>query len=195
MSSILDGELWARARAGDADALGGLFRRHAGAIHGYCFRRTGDWAQAEDLTSVTFLEAWRRRNVELEDEAVLPWLYGVATNVLRNSARSVRRYQAAIARIPAPPTPRDPSDDIMVRLSAEEEVRAMHLLLQQLPRHEQDVIALVHWQDLTIAEAAIAVGVSDSTVRSQLSRAHTRLRQLATEANHRERRGAIDEPA
>ncbi|MCP9487145.1 MAG: hypothetical protein MSC30_14950, partial [Gaiellaceae bacterium MAG52_C11] len=56
-----DAVLWRRARVGDADAFGLLFERHSDAIYNYCFRRIGDWAIAEDLLSVVFLEAWRRR--------------------------------------------------------------------------------------------------------------------------------------
>ncbi len=93
-----DSILWARSRAGDADAFGLLFERHAKAIYNYCFRRTGDWALAEDLLSVVFLEAWRRRRKELEPGKVLPWLYGIATNVVRNQRRSQRRFAGALRR-------------------------------------------------------------------------------------------------
>ena len=85
-----DSELWTRARGEDRQAFADLFERHAQAIYNYCFRRVGNWASAEDLTSVVFLEAWRRRSVELPEGMVLPWLYGVATNVVRNANRSRR---------------------------------------------------------------------------------------------------------
>ena len=75
--------------------FGLLFERHARAIYN-CFRRTADWAVAEDLTSIVFLEAWRRRERELLPEKVLPWLYGIATNVIRNRRRSLRRHAAAL---------------------------------------------------------------------------------------------------
>src|SRR5690348_17868946 len=52
---------WQQAREGHASAFGVLFERHAGRIYNYCFRRTGDWALAEDLTSTTFVLAWRSR--------------------------------------------------------------------------------------------------------------------------------------
>src|SRR5437762_4966461 len=85
----------------DAAAFGDLFERHANAIYNYCFRRVGNWATAEDLLSVVFLEAWRRRDKQLPPDKVLPWLYGIATNVVRNQRRSERRYAAALRRVPA----------------------------------------------------------------------------------------------
>lgn len=57
-----DGQLW-RAASADPQAFGELFERHARAVFAFCARRTGDLALAEDLTSVVFLEAWRRRSV------------------------------------------------------------------------------------------------------------------------------------
>ena len=67
MGQATDGDLWRRAVDGEPDAFGVLFERHAQAVYNYLFRRTADWALAEDLTSVVFLEAWRRRtDVRLE---------------------------------------------------------------------------------------------------------------------------------
>ena len=95
-----DADLWGRSRAGDRDAFGALFERYATLIYNYCFRRVGSWSTAEDLLSVVFLEAWRRRDKELPPDKVLPWLYGIATNVVRNQRRSERRFAAALSGCP-----------------------------------------------------------------------------------------------
>src|SRR5436853_6689783 len=57
VSELPDRVLWGRAHDGDIAAFGVLFERHASLIYNYCFRRTADWALAEDLTSATFLLA------------------------------------------------------------------------------------------------------------------------------------------
>jgi DNA-directed RNA polymerase specialized sigma24 family protein len=56
-----DTELWQRAAAGDRAAFGELFERHVAAVWNHAYRLTAPWAQAEDLTSSTFLLAWRKR--------------------------------------------------------------------------------------------------------------------------------------
>ncbi|REE98328.1 RNA polymerase sigma factor [Thermomonospora umbrina] len=173
-----DAELWHRARDGDRTAFGTLFDRHSRAIYNYCFRRTADWSAAEDLTSVVFLETWRRRaHVRMEGDSMLPWLYGVATHVVHNHRRSLRRHRAALDRLPRPPDPSDGADDAAERLDAERRMRRVMATIRRLPRRDQEVLALCVWEGLGYAEAAEALGVAVGTVRSRLARARERLRE------------------
>lgn len=181
-----DGMLCRRAALGDADAFGSLFERHADAIYNYCFRRIGDWATAEDLLSVVFLEAWRRRDKELPPDKVLPWLYGIATNVVRNQRRSRRRFAAALQRLPQPRVEQTMSDGVGERLDDERQMKQVLALLAQLPQREQEVFALCAWFDLSYDDAAVALAIPVGTVRSRLSRARARLRELATGFGHEE---------
>ena len=186
MSDPSDDELWARAGAGDVEAFGILFDRHSTTVYNYCFRRIGDWALAEDLTSVVFLETWRRRDTPLPAGKVLPWLYGVATNVVRNARRSLRRYDSALRRLPARDADADFVEDAADRLDAERDMRAALRHLAGLPRREQDVFVLCTWQGLGYEDAALALGIPVGTVRSRLSRARTRLRELQSASGHEE---------
>jgi RNA polymerase sigma factor (sigma-70 family) len=175
---VSDRELWRRASLDEPAAFGVLFERHARAIYNYCFRRTADWALAEDLTSLVFLEAWRRREaVLLQSDSALPWLYGVATNVLRNRRRSQRRHHAALARVPREHSI-DFADDVDGRLDDERRMRTTLHAVAKLPRREQDVLALCAWAELSYEEAAVALDLPVGTVRSRLSRARARLREL-----------------
>jgi RNA polymerase sigma-70 factor (ECF subfamily) len=167
-------QLWERARQGDDDAFGALFDLYSPAIYGYCFRRTADQALAEDLMSVVFLEAWRRHR-DVSPERVLPWLYGVATNVLRNQWRSTRRYRDALRRVPVADRENDFVDDLAERLDAERRMREILATVRTLPEPEQEVLALCIWQGLTSGEVAQALGVSEGTVRSRLHRARAHL--------------------
>jgi RNA polymerase sigma-70 factor (ECF subfamily) len=182
MADLTDAALWQRAAAGNTDAFGTIFERHATTVYNYCFRRTGDWAQAEELTAIVFLEAWRRRTqVVLERDDAIPWLLGVATNVLRNLRRSQRRHRAALERLPRERVA-DFAGDVDDRLDDERRMRAALRALEKLPRPDQDVLALCVWEELTYEEASLALGVPVGTVRSRLSRARGRLRELS--ANH-----------
>jgi len=174
--------LWQQAREGHAAAFGVLFERHASRIYNYCFRRTGDWALAEDLTSATFLLAWRsHRRAPLQAESALPLLYGVATNVLRNQRRSLRRGNEAFARLPPERAEEaDFADAASTRLDDRALMRQLLRLVARLPRREQDAIALCDWSGLSYEDAALALGVPIGTVRSRLARGRARLRELAS---------------
>jgi RNA polymerase sigma factor (sigma-70 family) len=183
-----DASLWARSRSGDSEAFGLLFERHAKAIYNYCFRRLGDWAAAEDTLSVVFLEAWRRREKELPEDKVLAWLYGVATNVLRNRRRSERRFAAALRRMPGSQPEANFAERSNERLDDEQQMYHALDLLAQLPRREQDVFVLCAWMELTYEDAALALDISMGTVRSRLSRARQRMRELDPACGHEEGR-------
>src|SRR5215470_9778544 len=106
--------LRARVRAGDHAAFAELFDADVGAVYAYAVRQTGDRAAAEDVVSLTFLEAWRLRERLLPEGGPLrPWLFGIATNVLRNTARAARRHRAAVERLPAGGTEPDFSDALV----------------------------------------------------------------------------------
>lgn len=181
---LSDGDLWFRAaRERDGEAFGQLFERHAGAVYTHCFRRTGSWPVAEDLTSVVFLEAWRkRRDVRLAGQSILPWLLAVANNATRNAERSLRRHQRLIARLPEAESVPDIAEDAAKRADEERAMRLILSALRELSEPERDVLALVDWAGLSYAEAAAALGIPAGTIRPRLARARQQLREHAAGA-------------
>ena len=157
-----------------------VFNAHLDAIYNYCYRRTGSWSAAEDLSSTVFLEVWRhhRRVVEV-DGSVLPWIYGVATNVCRNHHRSLRRLGVALTRVHLTEVPAaSGSEDVIDRLDAERRATRALEQLDQLPQADQDVFVLVCWEELSYAAAAEALGIPIGTVRSRLARVRRILRLI-----------------
>jgi RNA polymerase sigma factor (sigma-70 family) len=194
-----DLELWSRAADGDGEAFGALFDRHARSVYNHCFRRTADWSAAEDLTSVVFLEAWRRRRqVRISSDSLLPWLLGVANNALRNRSRSLRRHQAAIGRLPSMNSVRDPAEEVAGRIDDERQMHDILTVVNRLPSADREVLTLCVWSGLSYEDAAVALNIPVGTVRSRLSRARARMKKLSgaeleSESGHRrsERRMAL----
>lgn len=185
MDDSSDLELWAAAAEGDETSFGALFVRHGPAIYNFCGRRTADWLLAEDLTSMVFLEAWRRRSeVEMTRDSALPWLYGVALNVLRNHRRADRRQQEMLLRSVVPTDRPDFSDDVVGRIDDERRMRRVLSVVARLPEIEQEVLALCIWEGLSYEQAAIALNIPVGTVRSRLFRARVHLRELSTRGGH-----------
>jgi RNA polymerase sigma factor (sigma-70 family) len=171
-----DGELWRRARQGEAECFGVLFDRHGEAVRAFCARRTGSTDAADDLVSIVFLEAWRRRGeVELIDSNALPWLYGIARRTIQHRWRTALRHRRALDRLaPASATP-DHADEVAGRLDDERHLARLRAAFERLRPPDRDVLVLCVWQGLTYAEASVALGVPVGTVRSRLSRARSRL--------------------
>lgn len=175
-----DRELWQRVRKDDREAFAFLFERYADSVYNYCFRRSGDWAAAEDIVSSVFVEAWRRRadlEITSESERLLPWLLGVATNQLRSRNRSASRLARALLREQSR-TNREESDfadDAVGRMAEEQRMRAVLASVRSLPRAEQEALALYAWAGLSYDEVAVALEIPVGTVRSRLSRARHRL--------------------
>ena len=175
----MEPSLRSRVRDGDPDAFGALFDDHARAVHNLGYRLTGSAHEAEEIVSLTFLEAWRlRAGVEPDGESLRPWLLGIAVNVVRNYARASRRHRAAMARLPAPAPVPDFADELAGRIDDAARLAVVRAAFGRLRPAEQDVIALCVWSGLDYAAAAAALGVPVGTVRSRLSRARRRLREL-----------------
>ncbi|MEV6592194.1 RNA polymerase sigma factor [Streptomyces acidicola] len=179
----MDTNLRKRVRAGDHDAFGELFDAYARSVYNHAYRLTGEWSSAEDVVSLTFLDAWRLRDRVDEDGGSLrPWLLGIATNVTRNTRRAARRHSAALARLPRDGTVDDFADEIAGRLDDSAQLTLVRTALTKLRRADREVLALCVWSGLDYAAAAEALGVPVGTVRSRLSRARTKLAKHVRDA-------------
>ncbi len=135
----------------------------------YFARRVTPHEDAADCTSETLLVMWRHQsrlpgNVD-ERRA---WAYGIARKVLANYHRGrARRAKVdlalrAAAALPAPPVP----DEAFVAAEA----------LNLLNSRDQELIRLIIWEDLSLADAARVLGIRAGTARTRYSRALARLR-------------------
>ena len=172
-----DAELMARS-IDERESFAVLFDRHAAAVHRYLGRRVGELA--DDLLSETFLVAFRRRAayraVHLE---VRPWLFGIATNVLRGHVRTEQRRYRALARAAAEPETRpDDPDEAADRLDAEALRGALADALAGLKQRDRDVLLLFAWGQLGYEEIAAVLDVPVGTVRSRLNRARRQTRAV-----------------
>ena len=134
--------LWTRTRAfarSIAESYGPLRR--------WAHHRGITGADADDVVAEVFTIAWRRFD-DIPADAPVPWLYGVARNVVRNHRRGEqRRARLALAPPPAPlmPPPDEPSDTDAVMLRA---------ALDALSDDDREILRLVAWDGLEPGEAA-----------------------------------------
>jgi len=184
----MDHALGQRIRDGDPEAFGRLFDDHAQTVYRHALRVSGDRSVAEDVVSLTYLEAWRiRRRVRPDSDDLLPWLLAIATNVQRNVARAARRHRAALDRLPERGTTPDFAHEVVDQMADNEQLRAVRSVLPRLRRTDREVFTLCVWSGLDYATTAEVLGIPVGTVRSRLSRARARLRELVAQELKRTR--------
>lgn len=164
-----------------------VFDRHGATIYRYLRRRVGT-ALAEDLAAETFARAFRARHTfDPRGESALPWLFGIAANLLRMHRRAEERRLRAYARAAEHGAQPSPSADSDRRLDAVALRPALADALAGLPAGQRDVLLLHAWARLSHEEIAAALEISAGTVRSRLHRARThvqeRLARSGNEAN------------
>lgn len=141
----------------------------------YFERRVGEGGA--DILSELMATAWRRNSdLRTDHEQARMWLFGIARNLLRNSARSnVRQARLANAlRDSVPSTGPDTAEQFAIRDA-----------VQRLDPGLGEIVTLVRWEGLTIAEAGQLQGVPASTVRGRYQRAKEALRKALSEQRSR----------
>ena len=148
-----------------------LFEQAYPALRRYALHRGLTGPDADDLVAATLEIAWRR----LEDvpaQEPLPWLYGVARNLLHSHRRQSRRRDAVVSRL----------SDMRGRLTSAEpgepgelDPGALRRALAGLSEADQELLKLVAWDGLSPAQAADVVGCSAAAARTRLHRARSRL--------------------
>lgn len=163
------------------DGLAGLYDRHAAALFSYCARRVGP-DLAEDIVASTFLTAHERRHRYDPSRPPLPWLYGIATNLLRRHRRDeVRAYRALVRTGVDPLTgvhavADEPAQRAAERTDDAARARRIAGVLLDLPVRQRDVLLLFAVGQLRYGEIAEAMDIPVGSVRSALHRARTTLR-------------------
>lgn len=156
-----------------------LYDRHAPAVYRYVAQRLGDHV-AEDVMSETFLVAFERRgSFDLAVRDARPWLFGIATRLMRKHSRleavAWRGLSTTIAERVAP----DLIELAGARIDATRLIRRLAKALRGLSDPDRDTLLLYAWADLDYAQIAQATNVPIGTVRSRLNRARRIIRHAA----------------
>ncbi|MCW2924974.1 MAG: polymerase, sigma-24 subunit, subfamily [Thermoleophilia bacterium] len=165
-----DAELIARS-FDDPRAFMPLVDRHRRVLFGYLARRVGR-DLAEDITSETFTRAFaQRRRFDQERDDARPWLFGIATNLLRNNARSEVRQLRAYTRHGVEDRTFDDHAGSDARLDAVSQTPALAAALAALKAGDREALLMFAWNDMSYEDIALALDIPVGTVRSRLNRA------------------------
>ena len=150
-----------------------LFEEHADAMRSYCIRRLERHA-VDDAVADVFAIAWRRWDKVPTDDGALPYLYGVARNVVRNHQRAARRHARLATRarsVAAVGTQTGPEAQVVVR----QEERIVLEAMEQLRPADQELLRLRAWEELSRHDIAATLDISPGAVDMRLNRAMKRM--------------------
>ena len=156
-----------------------LYDKYSRMVYRYAAARAGD-SVAEDVMAETFLVAFEsRESFDPQWEDARPWLFGIATNLLRRHHRTEARRLRAFAKAAGRAAHDDGPDRVAERLDAAAATAGIAAALRGLTSADRECLLLYAWADLTYEGIAIATGVPIGTVRSRLNRARRVLRDAA----------------
>jgi RNA polymerase sigma-70 factor (ECF subfamily) len=148
-----------------------IFERHYRRVYAFLARRVGR-SLADDLAAETFVRAFERRSsYDTSVERAIPWLFGIAVNLLAHHRRSEARQLRALASLAAANAGADDDD----RLDGDAAARLV-AALERLDDYDRDVVLLYAWGELSYEEIGRTLAIPTGTVRSRLSRARRKLR-------------------
>lgn len=166
----------------DPDAFEVFYREHVYAIERFIARRVGDRDLAADLTADVFVAAIESAASYRRDAGTpVAWVFGIAQLVVASRLRRDGRERQATVRVRG----REllDTDDIARsndRLAAEEQSRRLYGAMDRLPEGERAVLELIALDGLSLAEAALALGIGAVTARVRLHRARRRMADQLT---------------
>jgi RNA polymerase sigma-70 factor (ECF subfamily) len=174
-----DQDLLARIAKGDRVAFQSLYARHNVRLFRFLLRRTGNKAAAEDLVHDVFLDVWKSAARFEGRSQVTTWLLAMAHN---KSVDSLRRRgaepldeNAMNALEDFDPTPEQQS-------ASKSEGELIRQCMTRLTPEHREIIDLVYYQEQSVAEIAVILGIPESTVKTRMFYARKHLKTLLAEA-------------
>ena len=166
----------------DPECFSMIVERHGTSVFRYLTSRVGR-TSSEDLFADVFEAAFRtRERYDLRYDNALPWLLGIATNVVRHHRRSEGRRASMVRRVTQLHRPglgpSESVDTVVAGAEANDELHQVRRALSSLDDNHRDVLVLSAGLGLSYEDIARALGLKVGTVRSRLSRARRRLREL-----------------
>jgi RNA polymerase sigma-70 factor, ECF subfamily len=173
-----DGELMAQVAAGDRQAFAVLVERHKGPLTGYLGRLTGSRERAEELAQEAFVRLFQAAATYREQGRLPPFLFRIATNLLRSEERRRRRWQLLAPLVAhANGHHGNGNGGGEADLLRDELQRRVRCELARLPFRFRVPLLLFEVEEWSYADIAGLLGCREGTVKSRIHRGRGRLRQ------------------
>lgn len=165
----------AAAIGGDDEAFGRLVEAFQGPVFNLCYRMLDDPAEAEDAAQEAFLKAYRNLSRYDPERRFVTWLLSITSNHCVDRLRRRRLRWVSLNTMANRERIADPAEPLEGRLSQAESDQAVRRLLDGLSPTDRAAVILCYWNDLSYADIAETLSLSQSAVKSRLHRARNEL--------------------
>jgi RNA polymerase sigma-70 factor, ECF subfamily len=180
-----DAELIALLQAGQTNALGILYSRHAGLVYGVALQVLSDSHEAEDLTQDIFLSLIRKGGYDPKRGALRTFLAVLTRSRAIDRLRSQTRTQARLRKQVADEQTEDSYDRLVEEISEVERSQEVQAALAQLSSQEREVLKMAYYEGLSQSKIATRLDLSLGTVKSRSRRGLLKLRQVLSSFRER----------
>jgi RNA polymerase sigma-70 factor (ECF subfamily) len=156
-------------RDAPADALTGLYERHASRVFHYCLSWLRSREEAEDAVQTTFLYAYRGLDRGVVPVQERPWLLAIARNVCLSRTHAARRRAVEVVQDP------HTLEETVAAPASTNELDGLTDALATLTEQQRNAILLREWHGLAYSEIAERLELSQAAVETLLFRARRSL--------------------
>jgi RNA polymerase sigma factor (sigma-70 family) len=155
------------AKKGDQRAFAELVERYQGPVCAFVYALTGNLGQSEEIAQETFVKAWTSLTALQEAGRFRPWVYMIARNLVRLSARGNRRA-LSLADATDKLVSHEPS--ALERIIDREEERMVWRAIKTIPEKYRVPLVLFYREQQSFKKAADTLNLTEENVRKRLSR-------------------------
>ena len=167
-----DNELLARIAGKDPGALRSLYTLYNVRIYRFLIRLTGNEALAEECVNETFLKVWLKAQSFGGQSSVSTWLFTIARNEALSHLR--KRREAPLDEEQAAQI-EDESDTQEIATAKKDKGAVMRECIEKLSPAHREIIDLVYYQEMSVAEASEVIGIPENTVKTRMFHARKQL--------------------
>ncbi len=166
-------------RNGSYQAFDTLYRMYAKRLYAYCLQFTKSAEESREIVQETFVKLWENRSTLKECQTIRPLLFAIAKNDLINAYK--KRLNSPVYEDYVCFQDALKSEDTHHRIEYREFQDGVEKAIGKLSPSQQRIIRLSRFQNLSNQEIALQTGLSEQTVKNQLSAGLKKLKELITE--------------
>lgn len=175
-------EVIARCLEGDNRAWEELVRLYTRRVYNFCYRFTGNWQEAEDLTQEAFMKVYRTlKSYKRQEGAFSTWLMSVTRNLLVDHYRKHKKESGDVALeevFETVETNPAPMKSAVEELSTRDRIEMVRWGLSKLSPDLREAVLLRDCEEMRYDEIAVVLKVPEGTVKSRINRGRIELARI-----------------